>query len=67
MLLIWMPAHTTLPPGASAPQRLGDQFPDRREDDRGVEVRNRRVADRAGPLGSLLDGETLRFGVPLAG
>ena len=47
MSLMWMPAQTTTPPGASAAQRRRHERADGREDDRGVELLRRRGADRS--------------------
>ena len=43
MSLMWMPAQTTVPPGATAAQRERHERADGREDDRGVERLGRRA------------------------
>ena len=54
---MWMPAQTTTPPRASARRAAGTSSPDRREDDRGVELLRPRLVRRARPLAAELERE----------
>ena len=60
MSLMWMPAHTTVPPLRDGAQRRGNERTDRREDDRRVERLGRRGPSLARPLGAELACEVLR-------
>ena len=60
MSLMWIPAHTTTPPGHDVRQRFGNEAADRREDDRRVERLRRRLGGRARPRRAEAARELLR-------
>jgi hypothetical protein len=57
---MWIPPHTTVPPGAHGAQRERHERAVGREDDRGVQRLGRGVAGRSGPRRAELTGEALR-------
>ena len=60
MSLMWIPAHTTLPPGARFLSAAGDERSRGGEDDRRVELLGRRVVAAARPGGAERARELLR-------
>jgi hypothetical protein len=64
---MWMPAQTTVPPGASAFSAAGNKRPHGREDDRRVELLRRRLVGAAHPGRAQRSRELLGAGVAGAG
>ena len=60
---MWMPAQTTVPPGATARSAAGTSRADRREDDRRVERFRRRIERAAAPGRPELEREALGRGI----
>ena len=64
---MWMPAHTTLPPLATARSAAGTSSPAGAKISARVQLLGRRAERVAGPLGAERAGERLRLGVVGAG